>query len=77
MKELLKAEDIKACITAHIIRNPLWQDKDVNIFYIVNQMAGCFTKKSKSDIINTVIFNCKTITEYDKRFIKKVSTSRK
>ena len=48
MKELLKAEDIKACITAHIIRNPLWQDKDVNIFYIVNQMAGCFTKKSKS-----------------------------
>ena len=63
--ELIFYTDIndKDAINTYFEKNKIYWKNDINNF----------SKKSKSDIINTVIFNCKTITEYDKRFIKKVS----
>lgn len=49
MGQNLQPEDIKKCISAYISRNGLWENKVVEIFYIINPAAGCFTKKSKSE----------------------------
>jgi len=49
MREILLPEDIEICISNFVSKNPLWKDKDVEIFYIINQKAGCFTKKKKSE----------------------------
>lgn len=63
--ELIFYTDIKDkdAINAYFEKNKIYWKSDINNFL----------KESKSDIIDTVIFNCITITEYDKRFIKKVS----
>lgn len=42
-------EDIAECITALIARNKLWAGKKVNVYFIANKAAGCFTNKHKSE----------------------------
>lgn len=48
MNSLLTPEDISNCFNLLITRNPLWNNKDLYIHYIVNQTAGCFTNKKLS-----------------------------
>ena len=46
---LLTPGDIVSCITALISRNKLWAGKNVRLFFIANQVSGCFTNKVKSE----------------------------
>lgn len=48
MLKILTASDISECISALISRNKLWSNKNVKVFLIVNQTAGCFTNKNKA-----------------------------
>ena len=48
MPELLNPTDITNCISSLIARNKLFAGKNLQIFYITNKMAGCFTNKKKS-----------------------------
>jgi len=45
----LTPEDIADCIVSLIARNKLWAGKAVNVFFIVNKTAGCFTNRHKSE----------------------------
>lgn len=45
----LTHEDIANSIANLIARNPLWADKDIEAYFIINKTAGCFTNKKKSD----------------------------
>jgi len=56
----LTHDDIANFITSLIAGNPLWTNKEVEAYFIVNKTAGCFTNKRKSD--------------FYKKFIDKVST---
>lgn len=51
----LTHNDIAECVTAFIARNPLWANKDVEIYFIVNKTAGCFTNKHKSDFYKKLV----------------------
>lgn len=51
----LTHDDVAKCITELIARNPLWDGKDVETYFIVNKTAGCFTNKQKSDFYKKYI----------------------
>ena len=48
MSEILTTSDITSCISALIARNKLFAGKNLQIYYITNKMAGCFTNKKVS-----------------------------
>lgn len=48
MTELLTPQDIAENITKILSRNPFWQGKSLNVYFIANRTAGCFTQKKKS-----------------------------
>lgn len=45
----LTPEDIAGSIVNLISCNKLWSGKDVEVYFIVNKTAGCFTNKHKSE----------------------------
>lgn len=49
MAEILTPTDIINCISALIARNKLFSGKNLQIYFITNKMAGCFTNKHKSE----------------------------
>lgn len=49
MGNLLTPIDIANCVTALVSRNKLWADKDVYLFLICNETAGCFKDRKKSE----------------------------
>lgn len=66
----LTIEDIASCITGLIARNSLWANKEVEIYFIANETAGCFTNKKKSSYykklisqIQNELFSTSTVTK--------------
>lgn len=49
MSNLLKPTDVANCVTALVSRNKLWAGKNVHLFLISNETAGCFKDKKKSE----------------------------
>lgn len=45
---VFSTEDIAKCISSLISRNNLWQNKNVKLFFITNDKAGCFTNIKKA-----------------------------
>lgn len=58
MYNKLQPKDINQCITTLISKNELWAEKNVEIYYIINPTAGCFTKKSKSEYYKKIFNSC-------------------
>lgn len=48
MSQILSPSDITNCISSLIARNKLFAGKNLQIYYITNKMAGCFTNKKIS-----------------------------
>lgn len=49
MTNLLKPIDVANCVTALVSRNKLWANKDVHLFLISNEIAGCFKDLKKAE----------------------------
>lgn len=47
MRNLLTPQLVADCISGYISRNALWSNKNVFIYVIANEKAGCFTRKSR------------------------------
>ena len=52
----LTPQDIEKCISTLISRNKLWAGKNVQIYFIANITAGCFTNKKKTKYYK-ILFN--------------------
>lgn len=76
MSHLLTPVDISNCITALIARNKLWAEKDVYIYLICNQTAGCFKDRKKSQkfkkVFNTAEQEISSLPTYVKSIETKV-----
>ena len=48
MSDFLTPVDISNCISSIISKNILWKEKNIQVFYITNKFAGCFTNKKLS-----------------------------
>ncbi|NLC92346.1 MAG: hypothetical protein GX677_02595 [Treponema sp.] len=47
MSNLLSPQLVADCISELVSRNSLWANKNVFIYVIANEKAGCFTRKSR------------------------------
>jgi len=55
MDSLLTQKDIANCISTLVSKNKLWNGKNVQIFFITNKFAGCFTNKNISKKYKTIV----------------------
>lgn len=55
----LSSSDIAECISDLIARNKLWLHKKVNLHFIINHEAGCFTNKKLSEKYQQIFLKAK------------------
>lgn len=55
MCNFLSQNDISSCFSELISKNELWKGKKVQVFYITNKFAGCFTNKKLSKHYKKII----------------------
>lgn len=79
MEDLLTQQDIANCISSLISKNKLWSGKDVQIFFITNKYAGCFTNKKISRkykaIVNNALNENARLPVYTKSITCKIFTT--
>ena len=75
MNSALTASDIRNCYDALISRNTLWNKKDLFIYYIINQTAGCFKHKKKSKIYKKILNDAQIFSEKVKVCVNSITSS--
>lgn len=79
MSNLLKPTDVANCISTLISKNKLWAGKNVYLFLISNETAGCFKDNNKSEkyrkLFNKAEQEAKTLQSYVKSITTKIFTT--
>lgn len=79
MTDLLTPKDISNCISLLIQKNILWAGKNVQVFYITNKFAGCFTNKKLAKkyktVFNSAEENAKNIPDCAESVSSKIFTT--
>lgn len=74
MSELLKPTDVANCVSALISKNKLWAGKNVYLFLISNETAGCFKDRKKSEKYKKLFNNAEKEAQNKTSCVKSIST---
>lgn len=74
MSNLLKPTDVANCVSTLISKNKLWAGKNVYLFLISNETAGCFKDRKKSEKYKKLFTQAAKEDQNLQSYVKSITT---